>query len=106
VFGRRVRNIAAAAAFTVTLGSTFGVGTAGAAGTVDAARHRHHHHHHGCDPDQVLNASRHHKGDDECGPPPTVPEVPLNLLLPLSGAAVAGGLFFTIRRRRIPVRSA
>ena len=104
MFGRRVRNIAAAAAFTVTLGSTFGVGTAGAAGTVDAARHRHHHH--GCDPDQVLNASRHHKGDDECGPPPTVPEVPLNLLLPLSGAAVAGGLFFTIRRRRIPVRSA
>ncbi len=50
------------------------------------AREKHHHHH-----------QHHHH--DECGPPPTVPEVPLTALLPLTGAGITAVAFVVTRRR-------
>ena len=48
-------------------------------------RRRHHRHHHDHD-------------DDECGPPPTVPEVPITALRPLTAAGVTA-VAFGVRRR-------
>ncbi len=51
------------------------------------------------DHDQQDGPDRDHDADDECGPPPMVPEVPVAVLLPLTGGAIAA-VTYGIRRRQ------
>ncbi|MGZ4677540.1 MAG: hypothetical protein ACXVJX_07800 [Acidimicrobiia bacterium] len=77
-----------------------------ASAPIGATRHHHHHHDHhhdDCDERTLTDARSGHEHSDDCGPPPTVPEVPWTLLLPLSGAFV-GGLVVVVRRRRPHLR--
>lgn len=92
--------VASAASVGLVSGAAAATSPVGSARRHADEHHRSHRHRRDeCDesPTEARTVTR--RGDD-CGPPPTVPEVPLNLLLPLSGAAVVGAVVVVRRRVR------